>query len=259
MATMRKKGNDGRDADATLQFGLRAPAVDGSAAQAPPLRLYSRRQHLSRFIQASTTDTAGFRFDNFVRNLKGMRTVVLEGEPYDILFTRSSAFLSYEGLPGKLALLSGIISPDSRLRISVATSPEGGILTLCRLSARDLKAVLGASEGPKASLSEGEFLHGDDRQEIDAPSFREKMRRCEILSTGPEFDARAFVESIDVVSVFRDERGSGYLVIGVKGDDTVYAIHVNATAPPVDDQNPLVCRMRYGNDAIAIFRIDVIG
>ncbi len=255
---MRGKGGK-PDPDATLAFGIHEPAVDLPAALPSTLRLYSLKQHLSRFSLTHTSDSAGFSFENFVRNLKGQRNLGLAGERYDILFTRSSAFLSYEGLPGRLKALGCLLNPDWEKRISVATSPEGKMQTFCRLRAAELGALLKASENARSALPPDSFLPEDASGEIDAGEFRARLSRCEIVSSVPSFDPMAFISDIGVVSVFNDEEDSAFLVLGMKTDGMVYTVYVNVLAPPANEQNPLLCRMRYGQDTLAIYRIEVIG
>ncbi len=249
-----------RDCDATLSFGVRDPKIEQASFISPPLKLYSLKQHLSGFSLLHTKDPAGFNFENFSRNIRGIKYILLEGESFEVLFTRTSAFLTYHGLPGKLQLLEKIIGHEVSGRVSIAASKEGSTLTICRITGRELGLLLEAASAGAGGGPATDSILPDESAEYVAPAeFRVKLSRCRVLSCEDGFSMESFASRINVVSVFRDEEDAGYFVIGLRNEDLVYSMYVNVAMPPVNEQNPLVCRMKYGEDECQVFRMNVVG
>jgi len=263
MAQQRRDGPKAppsRETDATLSFGVREPKLDEIGFISPPLRLYALKEHLSRFSLVNSADSAGFNFDNFSRNIRGMKYVALDGMEFEVLFTRSAAFLTFHGLPGKLKSLEAHIGRGPLSRVSLATSKGGEFITICRLTARELRALLGAAAiNASGTFMAGSLLPSESDADISPARFREKLGQCAVVSSDGPFDLGAFAKGVNVVSVFRDEQDAGYFVIGMKEDDTVYSLYVNVSAPPANEQNPMIARLKYNNDSCILYRVDVIG
>jgi hypothetical protein len=258
-----KKPGDGacaRMSDPTLSFGVHDPHLDKAAFISPPLRLYALRQHLSKFTLVHSNDAAGFNFENFIRNIRGLKFLELEGQGYEVLFTRSAAFLTFHGPPGVLRAISHLIGDEALSRVNVATGKDGEMLTMCRISGRELGALLAASaKGRIGPFNADSILPTDPARDVDPAEFRAKMSHCSVVSSDGRFDLASFAAGINIVSVFLDENDAGYFVIGMKGDESVYSMYVNVNAPALHEENPIICRLKYNNDSIVLFRVEVIG
>jgi hypothetical protein len=263
MAQIHKGGPKGpgpRNTDATLSFGIAEPRLDEIGFISPPLKLYSLKEHLSRFTIVNSADSAGFNFENFVRNIRGIKYVALEGMELEVLFTRTSAFLTFQGLPGKLKALEPIIGGEPLSRVSLASSKDGSFISLCRLTGRELRTLLEvAARGASGTLASGSLLPAESATDVDPGHFRENLRQCSVVSSDGVFNLESFAKGINIVSVFRDEQDAGYFVIGMKDDDNVYSLYVNVHAPPANEQNPMIARLKFNNDSCTLYRVDVIG
>jgi hypothetical protein len=249
-----------RDCDATLSFGVNEPKLDEIGFISPPLKLYALKEHLSRFSLVNSADSAGFNFENFVRNIRGIKYVELEGVELEVLFTRTSAFLTFHGLPGKLKSLENLIGHEPLSRASLASSKDGSFITICRLNGRELRALLGAaSRNASGTFMSGSLLPSESAMDVDPAEFGDKLRQCSVVSSDGQFDLEAFSKAVNIVSVFRDEQEAGYFVIGMKDDEAVYSLYVNVHAPSANEQNPMIARLKYNNDSCTLFRDDVIG
>jgi hypothetical protein len=246
--------------DATLSFGVHDPHLEGASFISPPLRLYALRQHLANFTLAHSNDAAGFNFENFTRNVRGMKYLELEGQGYEVLFTRSAAFLTFHGAPGGLLAISHIIGDEALSRVNVASGKGPELLTICRITGRELGALLAASTRDRTGpFNPDSILPSDPARDVDPAEFREKMANCSVVSSDGQFDLAAFSARINIVSVFLDENDAGYFVIGMRGDESVYSMYVNVNAPSLHEENPIVARLRYNNDSLTLFRVEVIG
>jgi len=263
MAPRQKKAQDGEGAkrpDATLSFGVRDPQLDSANFISPPLRLFTLKQHLSGFTLIHSKDSAGFNFENFINNIRGMKHVELGEQGYEILFTRTAAFLTFWGIPGSLRAISHIIGAEALGRVNIASGKNAEMLTICRITGKELGALLYASSsGRSGSFKPDSILPSDPAKDVDPAEFGRKMGQCSVVSGEAGFDLASFASRINVVSMFQDESDSGYFVLGMKGDESVYSIYVNVHAPPVSEQNPIVARLRFNNDNLTLFRVDVIG
>ncbi len=244
--------------DPTLAFSVRDPALSSVGFISPPLKLYALKQHLQEFTLASSNDPAGFNFENFSHNIRGLKYASLGGRGYEVLFTRSSAFLTFHGQPSELLALQGILGADAKERVSYATSPASGGLTICRLTVRELKAIVEASSpGKFGAFAEGSILPPESAESIEPSQLRARLSQCEVLETDGRTDFADFISRISLVQICNDD-GCGNYIIGVRGDELLYMMYVNKAAQE-QAQNPLICRLRFNNDVCEIYRIEVVG
>lgn len=249
-----------RTRDPTLSFEVRDSHVDGIGFISPPLRLYALKEHLSTLTLVSSADPAGFNFENFIRNIRGIKYACIGGLELEILFTRSSAFLTFQGLPGRLKDLEDVFGDGPLSRVSLLSSQDGPMITVCRISGRELRALLGsASTNASGGFMSDSLLPSESSADVDPAVFRERMRQCSVVSAERGFDLDAFVSGICMVSVFHDETEAGFFVIGLEKSETVFSLYVNVHAPPANEENPMVARLQLGQDSCMLFRADVIG
>ncbi|MFH0885032.1 MAG: hypothetical protein V1861_04940 [Candidatus Micrarchaeota archaeon] len=249
-----------RDRDATLSFGVIEPRLDEIGFISPPLKLYSLKEHLSRFTLVKSSDSAGFNFENFVRNIRGIKYVELYGIEFEVLFTRTSVFLTFHGLPGKLKALENILGPEPLSRANLASSNDGSCITICRLTGRELRMLLGAvAVNASGTFKTDSLLPSETARDVDPAEFCKKLRQCSVVSSDGEFDLESFAKGVNIVSVFRNEEDAGYFIIGMVDDEAVYSLYVNVHAPGASERNPMIARLKYNNDSCALFRVDEIG
>jgi hypothetical protein len=245
-----------READATLSFTLKDPKLEEISFKSPPLRLYALKQHLESFTLERSSDPAGFNFDNFVKNVRGLKQVRLGSEVLDVLFTRSSAFIMFAGAPENMRAIPELSHIDMS-KVSVATGPEGRTLTILRVSGKELRGVLNSPAGAAKKGYDG-LLPPDAGDQVDLEELKSKLKSCSVVSCEDGFDLPEFSRRVTLASVFRDEGDIPYLVIGLDGDDLVYSVHVNAPPPP-GHANPMVCALKYKDDTAVVFRVEVVG
>ncbi|MEW6036624.1 MAG: hypothetical protein AB1529_08495 [Candidatus Micrarchaeota archaeon] len=245
-----------READSTLTFTLKDPKLEEIPFNAPPLRLYTLRQHLESYALERSSDPAGFNFDNFVRNVRGLKQVRLGGNVLDVLFTRSSAFITYSGTPEQMGAIPELSAIDMS-KVSVASAPDGRTLTILRVSGKELRGVLNAPSGVAKKGYDG-LLPPDGAEQVDLEELKSKLRGCSVVSSEDGFDLADFSRRVMLASVFRDEGDIPYLVIGLDGDELVYSAYVNASSQH-SQANPMVCTLKYKDDTCVVFRVEVVG
>lgn len=246
--------------DPTLSFEVRDSKIEGIGFFCPPLKLHSLREHLSTLTLVSSADPAGFNFPNFVKNIRGLKYVAIGGLELEVLFTRSSAFLIFQGLPGRLASLEDIFGGGPLSRVNLLSSHDGPMTSLCRLTGQELRALLGAaSQNASGGFLSGSLLPSDSSTDVDPKEFRERLKQCSVVSADSGFSLDEFANSVSLVSVFHDESDAAYFVIALEKTETVYSLYVNVHAPPANEENPMVARLQLGADSCMLFRADVIG
>lgn len=249
----KKKGKEGRELDSTLRICIRDPKLEGIRFISPPLRLYTLKQHLQKFQLAHSNDPAGFSFDNFRNNIQGIKSVIIDETGADVLFTRTSAFLTVQGPPGALRIFSPLTGTELFSRASLAASEEGLMLTICRISGNELKQILKAAGADCSQQGLGGLLENH----ADIGQFSKKLAGCAVISKEDGFDLCSFAGRISTASVFQDEDGRSYLIIAAEGEECVYSL--NAGAPQEGGRNPLACTLRYLGEPYCLCRIEVIG
>ena len=273
MAPGQKNGEKGKSAsrsDATLAFMLPEPSLEGPRAEdagfiSAPLKLYSLKQQLSRFRIYQSNDTAGFNYDNFVKNIRRMSYGTIGGLSFDILATRHSYFLTINGEPQRLIAVASMLRKDASDRLSVAKADDGELLSVLRLDSEERKAITKALSGRLKSGTTSEFFISPEAQNVGMSDLKNKLN--EIASRAPGrsitaseagFDLAEFCSRIEAATLYKDEKDMPFLEMDLKGDALMYHLYVNSKPSQSTSQNPMVCTLQYNKDVITVYRIEVV-
>ncbi len=234
----------------TLDFPSEDPKLDSISFVSARLRLYSLRQFLSSFSLVKSDDPNGFRFDSFIRNLAGLKTLALSGTDYDFARTGHGIYLVCPD-PTAAAALSSVTGVDLKKSSEVSNGKE--LLSIVRLSSSEMAMIEALSCSPKPSRMS--IVPDSVRSAVDIADFRTKLAGCKPIS-GEGFDPLSFSGTVVDAGIFNDDQDRLHYALATS-DGTSYALYVNSN-PHEHSENPLVFVGRYALDVCYLYRLEVV-
>ncbi|MFN7990771.1 MAG: hypothetical protein U0R44_01295 [Candidatus Micrarchaeia archaeon] len=242
----------GRDRMSTLDFPVSDPQIDRFDFVSARLRLFTLKRYFSAFTLVSSSDPNGFRFESFIRNSSGLKTLTLNGTDFDFVRTGSGIYLVLAD-PTAASALGSVTGIDMSKKSEVSNGKES--LIICRISSSEMARIESISCSPRPT-NVG-IAPADMRSAVDLPDFRAKIAGCRAIKSEEGFDPSAFSATVVEAGIFNDVQHRLHYAIAT-ADGTSYTLYVNSN-PNEHRENPLVFVGRYGLDVCYLYRVEVVG
>ncbi len=170
---------------------------------------------------------AGLKYSNFVKNLKGMTPISVQGNMLVALRTRSSLFVLTNVAPESLYdHAPGLMDVDFKRRCTVSRE-DGKCMYLCMITSAELNKILRVAAQEKAVPQNVETMVPAG-EVVGFEEFQKKLAACEVvISPDSEFDARKLAAELKFVSLFRDSDDNQYYLLMAGEDEVPYRMYVN--------------------------------
>jgi len=240
--------------ETTLRIRIYDPEFDSLIKSFGKGDLAKIKAYLDGLSPEHSNDYKGLNFQAFKDNLQGHRVVRVDGQALNIVATSGSAFLVFFGPPPFVELSQSLPSIDFTIKRSIVSDPQGRKAVIIRLTSAELRQILLAAA----------YAHLDsDGQTIDIPEFKNFLRRCSVVASikdndGNAFDFNDFCDRISIVSDLDSGQAAASYLVGLDGDENIYAIFVNIAVPDVNPKNPLLCKLSFEGGTCSIYRQDII-
>ncbi|MEW6748863.1 MAG: hypothetical protein AB1295_04110 [Candidatus Micrarchaeota archaeon] len=217
----------------TMKTGIRRdPAIDRLAAAAllrRPMDFIQYREYLSRFVMVTPAAITELDFKALSRNIRAVAHVQLSSQEADVIFTRSSAFMVFRGLPD-FSHLNGLVPGTNFSNRSILAVSKEEKVCVVQMDSAELAAVLALSTlsmpekaGEEARGVPKEAMPIGEKTLQDVAELKSRLLRWGVEYTDPGFDLRAFIHAIAVCREFDNGNYSKCYVVALQ-DDRVYSI-----------------------------------
>ncbi len=210
--------------DATLAFKKVEVLLDSFLTDGSESTLTALKRGLADCI--FLRNDAGIILENFVKNLRGAKTLTI-GDVKPILGrTRSSLFIFTEKPPESFSEIKGLVGVDFTNNSLAETKKTQKRFFIILITLTDLEKIRAVAAREK-SVIEKPTLEPVEGEMVNIDEFRGKLRECNVISsTVEDFDMRRFADEVKFVETFQDEKNRYYFIIAGDAENR-YRLYVN--------------------------------